>query len=89
MKQLGTLALKVLGFFAFVFAFWKWGETSAKLKASEKRADEAVKNSQDFEDINSEPYIDNPADLLCYDESEYPDIPEDAKEIGNEAEQDS
>ena len=64
MKQLGTLALKVLGFFAFVFAFWKWGETSAKLKASEKRADEAVKNSQDFEDINSEPYIDNPADLL-------------------------
>lgn len=79
MKTATALILKVLGFFVFVFAFWKWGETSAKLKVAEKAAGEAIKNSQDFEDINAEPYIDNPADLLCYSDSEYTDLPKDAE----------
>lgn len=72
-----TLALKVLGFFAFVFAVFRWGSAEAKLKQAKKVADEAIKNSRDFEIINSEPYVENPADFLCDNEPSMPGISED------------
>ncbi len=86
MSKVTTLILKVLGFFAFCLAFWQWGKVSAGKKVAEDRANEAIKTSNEFEKINSEPFVSNPADWLCYDESEYPTLSEDAKEAGKNSE---
>lgn len=78
-----ALIVKICAFLFGIFAVFKWGQTSSKLKQAEKKADDAIKTSQNYEDINASPYVDNPADFLCYDDSEYPDVPEDAEKTRN------
>ena len=65
-----ALILKIGAFFIAVFAIFKWGEATAEKNEAESKADEAVEASKLFEDINSEPYVDNPADFLCFEEED-------------------
>lgn len=58
--KLGTLALKVLGFFAFVFSFFMWGSTKAKLRQAIKEKNEAIKASRTSNEIKSKPYVAHP-----------------------------
>lgn len=60
MSKATTLILKVLGFFAFCLAFWKWGQVSAGKKVAEDRADDAIEESKKYEDINSNAPVDTP-----------------------------
>lgn len=75
--KLGTWAAKLLGFFVFCFAFWKWGQVSAELKEVKKERDEAEQRSQKIVDNNSLPYVDDPA-MCLYDIAE-DDLPGDGK----------
>lgn len=76
-----ALIFKIGAFLVLLFSFWKWGQTSAKLKEAEKKANEAIKESKRISENNAMPYVDDPA-LCLYDVSE-DDISEDEKEISN------
>ena len=80
--KLGTWAAKLLGFFVFCLAFWKWGQVSAELKEVKRERDETLKTSQGFEEINSTPYVSNPASFLCDNDPERAVLPEDDKKTG-------
>lgn len=80
MKSVEALVLKIGAFLVLCFSFWKWGQISGGKKKAKKDAEQAIKTSQEFEEINSEPFVDDPCDWLSYDESEHTPLPEDDKE---------
>ena len=74
-----TLALKVLGFFAFALSVFMWGRAESKLKDAQQRVKDAIKTSNEFEEINSFTYVDDPASFLCDEEPEHTTLPKDEK----------
>lgn len=59
------LLIQIGAFFITLFSFWKWGEAKAKLKTANKNKDEALKLSKTYEKLNSDTFVDKPANRLC------------------------
>ncbi len=84
MSRLIVKALAIIvGVFSLIGISFKWGQTSSDKKTAEKKANEAIENTEEYEENHASPYVDNPADFLCYEEGdeELSEISEDAENL--------